>query len=311
MDSNHFLSSEAERALMGEEEEARRLFYRDAAGRPTTGAPTQAQASYPSQQQWYPGWNPQASTMQPVASPYVVPPSPYSTGPWPQQPWQTLHPDNFDGSPQAGVHDISRSSSPNNPADLQNFGYLCADGKSWRCAHPGCTSHAVFTRGCDLRKHFRRHTKSLFCRHEYCPQSTEAGFSSKKDRDRHEAKHKPGTPCEWEGCDRIFSRVDNMKDHVRRIHRRGTWSSEHGKLADQNYLFDFFCIIARRWRLDRRVLLYISCCHFSLWFISFAVWVAVLLIAESMISIWSDQIRRLFCVANWTQFALSLENAEN
>jgi hypothetical protein len=23
------------------------------------------------------------------------------------------------------------------------------------------------------------------------------------------------------GCRRVFSRVDNMKDHVRRIHRRG------------------------------------------------------------------------------------------
>lgn len=206
---------------MGEEEEARRLFHRDATGRSTTAAQAQAQTSYAYQQQWPPGWNPQASTMQPATSPYVAPSSPYSTGPWPQQPWQTIHPDNYDGSPQAGVSDISRSSSPNNPADLQNFGYLNADGKSWRCAHPGCTSQAVFTRGCDLRKHFRRHTKSLFCRHEYCPQSTEAGFSSKKDRDRHEAKHKPGIPCEWEGCDRIFSRVDNMKDHVRRIHRRG------------------------------------------------------------------------------------------
>lgn len=52
------------------------------------------------------------------------------------------------------------------------------------------------------------------------------GFSSKKDRARHEAKHNPKILCEWIGeggerCGRKFSRVDNMKDHVRRIHRKG------------------------------------------------------------------------------------------
>jgi hypothetical protein len=52
------------------------------------------------------------------------------------------------------------------------------------------------------------------------------GFSSKKDRARHEAKHNPRILCEWVGeagerCGRRFSRVDNMKDHVRRIHRKG------------------------------------------------------------------------------------------
>lgn len=203
---------------MGEEEEARRLFHRDAGERPVVAAHAQVPLSY--QQQWTPGWNPQASSLRPVTNPYVLPSSPYTTHSGAQQPWRTLHPDDFDGSSQAGYSDTSRSSSPNNPADLQNFGYPLADGSSWRCAYSGCTSQAVFTRGCDLRKHFRRHAKSLFCRYEGCPQSTENGFSSKKDRDRHEAKHKPGVPCEWEGCERIFSRVDNMKDHVRRIHRK-------------------------------------------------------------------------------------------
>lgn len=117
----------------------------------------------------------------------------------------------------------------------------------WRCAYPGCTSQAKFTRGCDLRKHYNRHSKHLFCRVEGCPQSEAAaaarainnsndnndnqplltgGFSSKKDRARHEAKHNPGIKCEWRGpdgeeCSRVFSRMDNMKDHVRRIHHKG------------------------------------------------------------------------------------------
>lgn len=124
--------------------------------------------------------------------------------------------------------------------------------QAWRCAFPNCSSRAVFTRGCDLRKHYNRHSKHLFCRVEGCPQSETAciavaqqqaiqagaepsdpsklavtgGFSSKKDRARHEAKHNPGIKCEWSGpngeeCGRLFSRMDNMKDHVRRIHNKG------------------------------------------------------------------------------------------
>jgi hypothetical protein len=103
---------------------------------------------------------------------------------------------------------LSRSLSPSSP-DLRAYGFPNKNG-TWSCAYPGCTSRAVFTRGCDLRKHHKRHTKSFFCRHADCPQSTGGGFSSKKDLARHEAKHNPGVLCDWDGCDRIFSRVDNM-----------------------------------------------------------------------------------------------------
>ncbi|CAI7622432.1 unnamed protein product [Penicillium bialowiezense] len=82
-------------------------------------------------------------------------------------------------------------SSSSNASDLSNFGIPAGDGL-WRCAHPGCSSQLLFKRGCDLRKHFNRHRKYLFCRYEKCPQSTQNGFSSKKDRARHEAKHNPG-----------------------------------------------------------------------------------------------------------------------
>ncbi|KAF2263540.1 hypothetical protein CC78DRAFT_273124 [Lojkania enalia] len=115
---------------------------------------------------------------------------------------------------------LSRSLSPSSP-DLRAYGYPNKNG-TWSCAYPGCTSRAVFTRGCDLRKHHKRHTKSFFCRHEGCPQSTGGGFSSKKDLARHEAKHNPGVLCDWEGCDRVFSRVDNMRDHVKRIHLKAS-----------------------------------------------------------------------------------------
>ena len=207
---------------MGAEERARGLFHSSIPQRSAPGL--MAHATYVNQQSYMGYHQPRPSTqsMPPMSSPYMIPSSPYSIIPGPQQAWQSFpHPEEAERPSQLTYSDISRSSSPNNPADLENFGYPLPDGRSWRCAHPGCTSQAVFHRGCDLRKHFRRHTKSLFCRHEDCPQSLEGGFSSKKDRDRHEAKHKPGVPCDWEGCDRLFSRVDNMKDHVRRIHRKG------------------------------------------------------------------------------------------
>ncbi|KAJ5474298.1 hypothetical protein N7475_003864 [Penicillium sp. IBT 31633x] len=131
-----------------------------------------------------------------------------------------------DSPPPAPGGSGSGSGSGSNASDLSNYGIPTGDG-TWRCAHPGCSSQALFRRGCDLRKHFNRHRKYLFCRYEGCPQSAQNaqsaqnGFSSKKDRARHEAKHNPGVFCEWEGCGKVFSRVDNMKDHMRRIHRKG------------------------------------------------------------------------------------------
>lgn len=129
---------------------------------------------------------------------------------------------------------FSRSASPS-AAEMANFGFRNEHG-TWSCAYPNCTSKSTFQRGCDLRKHYRRHTKTLFCRHAGCPQATEGGFSSKKDRARHEAKHNPQITCEWSGCDRLFSRLDNMKDHVRRIHKKPTVTEPRPKSATQHSL---------------------------------------------------------------------------
>lgn len=104
--------------------------------------------------------------------------------------------------------EVCRSASPD-PKTPTAYGFKGPDN-SWSCAWPGCTSRARFTRACDLRKHFNRHSKTLFCRYDGCPQSREAGFSSKKDRSRHETKHNPKIPCEWENCGRLFGRLDNM-----------------------------------------------------------------------------------------------------
>jgi hypothetical protein len=123
-------------------------------------------------------------------------------------PRDAQHPSGFPHPGHLGMHPSMRSTSPGT-AELSMYGFMNAEG-SWSCAFPGCTSRATFTRGCDLRKHHRRHTKSFFCRFPGCSQSQGGGFSSKKDLARHEAKHNPGVVCEWPGCDRLFSRVDNM-----------------------------------------------------------------------------------------------------
>lgn len=104
--------------------------------------------------------------------------------------------------------EFSPSASPTSTKST-DYGYRNAEGLLV-CSFRGCTSRAVFSRGCDLRKHYKRHNKSHFCSFEGCPQHYEGGFSSKKDLARHEAKHNPGIWCEWEGCNRLFSRVDNM-----------------------------------------------------------------------------------------------------
>lgn len=228
---SNFFSYEAERALEGSEEEARQLFFANssAATYNPTAAPvtTQPMLSYPATESYshQPQWQALPLYSQQPSTYTTAPPSTFF--PAIEAPTVTsgtsaglLTADPSQSQPNSGS---SRSGSPN-PADLHNYGFPKNDG-TWRCAYPGCSSRAVFTRGCDLRKHFNRHSKHLFCRHEGCPQSTEGGFSSKKDRARHEAKHNPGVLCEWEGCGRIFSRVDNMKDHVRRIHRKASLSS--------------------------------------------------------------------------------------
>jgi hypothetical protein len=133
-----------------------------------------------------------------------------------------------------GSHsDFSTTSSvgDSRQQDLTQFGIptppVNGQGGSaaWRCAYAGCTSRKTFTRGCDLRKHFNRHAKTLFCSYSGCHQNKEThlaalaqgngfgsprgGFSSKKDMLRHEASHNPHIPCEG-GCDKKFSRNDNM-----------------------------------------------------------------------------------------------------
>ena len=140
--------------------------------------------------------------------------------PLPDIPTDIMTP-NDDFTATQSTQSMSESSISGSPSssDLHLYGFRNHNG-TWGCAYPGCVSKRIFRRRCDLRKHFRYHRKHLFCREAGCPRATLGGFSTEKDRVRHEAKHKPNVVCIWKGCGKVFSRVDNMKDHVRRIHQK-------------------------------------------------------------------------------------------
>jgi hypothetical protein len=111
--------------------------------------------------------------------------------------------------------------TPSDPScdDEVKYGYLNENG-TWSCNYPRCDYRGAFIRLCDLRKHYKHHARGVFCRHEDCPQNANGGFASKKDRDRHEARHISGVACEWDGCGRVFTIVESMRDHAKRIHRQ-------------------------------------------------------------------------------------------
>ena len=235
-----FFSSEAERALMGQEEDAQLLFteqqmistpYVDEGSNwahahtsdsgfdyfhPLPQALGTSYSTLPSSHE-FSNYTSSGGAGTETAIAYPPSTSPTSTSSSQYAPTSLSVPSTVSSAAGSSSHAPRPSRSPSpNISDLYNYGTLNVDNRTWRCAYPGCNSKAIFVRPCDLRKHFHRHNKQFFCRHEGCPQAREGGFSSKKDRARHESKHNPGVQCEWEGCERIFSRVDNMRNHMQR-----------------------------------------------------------------------------------------------
>ncbi|CUS13615.1 unnamed protein product, partial [Tuber aestivum] len=88
---------------------------------------------------------------------------------------------------------------------------------TWACPEPGCP-HPGHKRRCDARKHHKSHTKPYPCRRRGCDYRS----SNAKDRERHyDTRHAKITDhplCPAPGCGVHKSRVDNMRDHIRRKH---------------------------------------------------------------------------------------------
>lgn len=105
---------------------------------------------------------------------------------------------------------LESSPPPPAPEPVQN------SDSTWACPQPGCT-HPGHKRRCDARKHYKSHTKPYACRVKGCGYRS----SNAKDRERHyDTRHaKTRHPaCPAPGCGVLKSRVDNMRDHIRRKH---------------------------------------------------------------------------------------------
>lgn len=132
----------------------------------------------------------------------------------PVQPESWLYPESMDSellgaSPSTSNAFGSASEESWEPEDVHIMGYQDENG-DWRCKHEACTSSRIFLRACDLRKHYRAHYKLYFCSNFDCVRFSH-GFSSQKDKRRHEASHSPRITCPAEGCSRIFSRLGMWK----------------------------------------------------------------------------------------------------
>ena len=114
----------------------------------------------------------------------------------------------------------------------------------WRCGFATFKSRTIYIRIAELRKHYWRRFSIFLCGFPRCPESeqivvrSKAGdrdplassvFSSRKDWSCHKAMHDLHVKCsfygeEENGCRRLSSRKDNMKDHGHRTHHK-KWST--------------------------------------------------------------------------------------
>lgn len=119
-----------------------------------------------------------------------------------------IHPDTSTAKSSSPNYDTSSAAAASAAAETG----LC-------CPYPSCSSQAVFTRPCDLRKHYRLHFRKYACRVANCTltDGEPRMFALRKDRDRHERAHLPSIPCLY--CGRLFSRLDNLRDHCRKMHQ--------------------------------------------------------------------------------------------
>lgn len=89
------------------------------------------------------------------------------------------------------------------------------------CGFASC-GHKQFERPCDLNKHLKTHDKHLPC--EFAKEGCIWVFCTKKDLDRHvNGVHKKKKPfschiCKSQGDDKRFTRKDNWRVHLRKVH---------------------------------------------------------------------------------------------
>ncbi|KAL2208335.1 hypothetical protein CC79DRAFT_566805 [Sarocladium strictum] len=131
---------------------------------------------------------------------------------WPSQP--------FEGADGRAISShIGFTDELSNDQDLET---PCELDLALSCPYPSCSSRMLFTRMCDLNKHYRLHFRKYYCRVAGCHAAgaqSNMGFTTMKDRNRHERAHNPSIPCP--NCGSLFSRYDNFQSHFRTVHGPG------------------------------------------------------------------------------------------
>jgi hypothetical protein len=127
---------------------------------------------------------------------------------------------------QIATNELSRTDHNNMATQNITASASSTSVAAFRCPHTSCSSKMLFTRKCDLDKHYRLHFRKYFCRFPDCESSSTSpnkidqkprpSFATMKDRDRHEKGHNPSLPCHI--CGQLFGRYDNMRNHCRRRH---------------------------------------------------------------------------------------------
>src|SRR5690606_11685599 len=97
------------------------------------------------------------------------------------------------------------------------------------CDFPNCPRTAPFSRPCDLNKYRKTHEKNHICTMNLPSGGPcEQRFATSKDLKRHQNSGAHGAQGDYEcphcGCRK--SRLDNLKDHMRRKHK-STWEVRH------------------------------------------------------------------------------------
>ncbi|EEH16696.1 hypothetical protein PABG_06783 [Paracoccidioides brasiliensis Pb03] len=104
------------------------------------------------------------------------------------------------------------------------------------CDHPDCQNHIpYFKRPCEWNKHMDKHDRPYKCTNPDCEKMlgfTYSGGLLRHQREVHKMDSKgKKLMCPFPDCNRSsgkgFTRQENLKEHLRRLHRRG-----HGRSLD-------------------------------------------------------------------------------
>lgn len=119
-----------------------------------------------------------------------------------------------------------------------------ADGSKFICTFNGCNDKIrEWTRKCEWSKHMDKHDRPYKCQNPGCEKLPGFTYSGGLLRHEREVHKKHGGPkkkyfCKHTNCKRHtgsgFSRLENLNEHLRRVHTEGVASPENGADLDDD-----------------------------------------------------------------------------